>query len=200
MRRRRPGWIGWLLAIVLAASAVAPASAQLPSSGAASGSAGGDLGGTYPDPTVTGVAGSPFGSGVATALHATAGATGSFALQSALASYCLITGCTYTGTVGVVNLNATGIINPAAAFTPTAGSGAASVSGNDQRFVVTTGTAQTSITANFGHTWTAAPVCTASSNSLAAIVDIASTSTTAISFGASVALSGATINVLCFGS
>ena len=133
MRRRRPGWIGWLLAIVLAASAVAPASAQLPSSGAASGSAGGDLGGTYPDPTVTGVAGSPFGSGVATALHATAGATGSFALQSALASYCLITGCTYTGTVGVVNLNATGIINPAAAFTPTAGSGAASVSGNLDR-------------------------------------------------------------------
>jgi len=92
-----------------------------------------------------------------------------------------------------------GIINPATSFTPTAGSGATSVAGNDQRFVITSGTAQTSVTANFGHMWTAAPVCTISSNSTASVVDITSTSTTAITLGASVALTGATINVLCFG-
>lgn len=101
---------------------------------------------------------------------------------------------------GTQQSNFSGVINPANSFTPTAGSGAASVVGNDQRFVVTAGTAQTSITANFGHTWTAAPVCTISSNSTASVVDIASTSTTAIVFGASVALTGSTINVLCFGS
>jgi hypothetical protein len=95
--------------------------------------------------------------------------------------------------------NFAGIINPANSFTPTAGSGAASVSGNDQSFVITVGTAQTSITANFGHTWTAAPICTISSNSTASVVDITTTTTTAITLGASVALTGSLINVLCFG-
>lgn len=101
-------------------------------------------------------------------------------------------------TTGQVNVS--GILNPATSFTPTAGSGAASVAGNDQRFVITAGTAQTSITANFGHTWTAAPVCSISSNSTASVVDIASTSTTAITLGASVALTGSKINILCFGA
>lgn len=92
----------------------------------------------------------------------------------------------------------TGLITPSTAKTPTAGSGAASVAGNDQKFVVTAGTAQTSITVNFGHTWVSAPVCTISSNSTASVTDISSVSTTSITFGASVALTGATINAVCF--
>lgn len=91
-----------------------------------------------------------------------------------------------------------GLIKPSIASTLTCGSGCSSVAGNPQKFVVTTGTAQTSVTANFGITWSAAPVCTISSNSTASVVDITSTSTTAITFGASVALTGALLNVLCF--
>lgn len=91
-----------------------------------------------------------------------------------------------------------GIVNPNNSFTPTCGSGCSSITGNDQKFAVTTGTAQTSITVNFGHTWTAAPVCTVTSNSTASVTDISSTSTTTITFGASVALTGGIINVLCF--
>jgi hypothetical protein len=103
------------------------------------------------------------------------------------------------GSLLLANLTASGIVNPNSSSTPTAGSGAASVAGNDQRFVVTAGTAQTSITVNFGHTWAAAPVCTLSSNSTASVVDIASIGTTAVTFGASVALTGALLYVLCFG-
>lgn len=91
-----------------------------------------------------------------------------------------------------------GYIVPNPAGTPTCGSGCAAVAGNDQKFVATTGTAQTSVTVNFGHTWAATPVCTIGTNSTASVVDIASTSTAAITFGASVALTGATINVVCF--
>ncbi len=91
-----------------------------------------------------------------------------------------------------------GVVQLTVADTPTAGSGASSVSGNDQKFVVTTGTAQTSITVNFGHTWAAAPVCAIGSSSTASVVDISSVSTTTITFGASVALTGATINAICF--
>lgn len=89
-------------------------------------------------------------------------------------------------------------INPSTASTPTAGSGAASVTGNDQKFVVTSGTAQTSVTVNFGHTWTATPVCTIGSGATASVIDISSVSTTAITFGASVALTATPIQVLCF--
>jgi hypothetical protein len=101
---------------------------------------------------------------------------------------------------GTQQANFAGIISPQNSFTPTAGSGAASVAGNDQAFVVTAGTAQTSIAVNFGHTWAAAPVCTISTNSTASVVDIASTSTTVITFGASVALTGSLINVVCMGT
>lgn len=110
----------------------------------------------------------------------------------------LATAVTFKG--GNQQSNFGGIISPQNSFTPTAGSGAASVAGNDQTFVVTAGTAQTSITANFGHTWTAAPVCAISTNSTASVVDVSSVTTTAITFGASVALTGALINVLCFGT
>lgn len=98
------------------------------------------------------------------------------------------------------NVSVAGLIQPISPATMTCGSGCASVAGNPQKFVVTAGTAQTSITANFGITWPGGivPTCTISSNSTASVVDISSTSTTAITFGASVALTGSTINVLCF--
>lgn len=91
-----------------------------------------------------------------------------------------------------------GLIRPSIAATLTCGSGCSSVTGNPQKFVVTTGTAQTSVVVNFGITWPATPVCTVSSNSTASVVDIAARSTTAITFGASVALTGAELYVLCF--
>jgi hypothetical protein len=91
-----------------------------------------------------------------------------------------------------------GLIAPNVAATLTCGSGCSSVAGNPQKMAVTTGVAQTSVTVNFGITWSAAPICTISSNSTASVVDITSTSTTAITFGASVALTGAIINALCF--
>lgn len=90
------------------------------------------------------------------------------------------------------------LIAPTSGATLTCGSGCSSVTGNPQKMTVTTGTAQTSIAVNFGITWSAAPVCTVSSNSTASVVDIASISTTVITFGASVALTGANLNVLCF--
>lgn len=80
---------------------------------------------------------------------------------------------------------------------PTAGTGAASVAGNDVAFNVTVGSAVTSATVNFGHTWASIPKCIVSSNSVASIVDVASVSTTAITFGASVALTGAVLTVHC---
>lgn len=95
----------------------------------------------------------------------------------------------------IVTLN--GVVSFHNTFTPTCGSGCASIAGNDQVFVTTTGTAQTSITVNFGHTWTATPTCVVTSNSTASVTDIASTSTTAITFGASVALTGGVLNVHC---
>lgn len=85
--------------------------------------------------------------------------------------------------------------------TPTCGSGCTSVAGNDNAFVVTTGTAQTAITVNFGGSgataWTANPVCNVSSNSTASVTDISTVSTSAITFGASVVLSGALLYVNC---
>lgn len=129
---------------------------------------------------------------------------GDMVLQTTLSSAAsgtqntLATAVTFKG--GNQQANFAGIISPQNGFTPTAGSGAASVAGNDQDFVVTTGTAQTSVAVNFGHTWGAAPVCVVTSNSTASVVDIASTTTTVITFGASVALTGSLINVHCFGT
>lgn len=80
---------------------------------------------------------------------------------------------------------------------PTCGAGCASVTGTDGKFVATTGTAQTSVVVNFGANWGFTPVCVVSSNSLAAVVDIAARSATSITFGASVALTGAELYVNC---
>lgn len=100
---------------------------------------------------------------------------------------------TYSGTS-----NFTGLIVPNTSFTPTCGTGCASITGNDQKFVVTTGAVQTSITVNFGHTWTATPVCSLASNTTASVIDIASVSTGAITFGASVGLTGNLIYANCY--
>lgn len=90
-----------------------------------------------------------------------------------------------------------GLIAPSMTSTLTCGSGCTSVTGNPQKVSAVTGTAQTSITVNFGITWPAAPICVPVGDSLAATLD-ATTTTTAVTFGASVALTGATIRALCF--
>lgn len=92
----------------------------------------------------------------------------------------------------------TGLILPASTSTPTCGTGCASISGNDQKFTVTTGTAQTSVTVTFGHTWTSSPVCSIGTNTTASVIDIASVSTGAITFGASLAITGSLIYVNCY--
>jgi hypothetical protein len=84
-----------------------------------------------------------------------------------------------------------------AGATPTCGTGCSSIAGNDNAFVVTTGAAQTSIAVNFGSTWAAAPVCNVSSNSTASVTDVSAVSGTAVTFGASVALTGALLYVNC---
>lgn len=91
-----------------------------------------------------------------------------------------------------------GLINPNSAATLTCGTGCASVTGNPQKFTVTTGTAQTSVIVNFGITWPSIPVCALGSGATASVVDIASKSTTAITLGASVALTATPIDVICF--
>lgn len=129
------------------------------------------------------------------------GTGGSIILQTAAAS---TTGSTQNALAAALTIDSTklatfaGIILPATSATPTCGSGCASITGNDQKFVATTGTAQTSVTINFGHTWAATPVCAIGSGSTASVVDISSISTTAVVFGASVALTATPIYVLCF--
>lgn len=137
--------------------------------------------------------GSTLASGVtASSLTSAAGGTfGSNAFNST--AYAPLANPTFTGVVtisGQLVLNAT--------TSPTCGSGCASISGNDQAFMVTTGAAQTSVVINFGHTWTSTPRCALGSGSTAAVVDIASKSTTQITLGASLGLTGTNIDVICF--
>lgn len=83
------------------------------------------------------------------------------------------------------------------AYTLTCGTGCASVVGNPQRFKVTTGSAVTSVSVNFGFTWPYTPVCVIGAGSTASVTDVASVSTIAITFGASVALTSTAIQVIC---
>lgn len=80
---------------------------------------------------------------------------------------------------------------------PACGTGCASVTGNDNAFVVTAGSAVTSVAVSFGASWGASPVCNVSSNSTASTTDISAVSASAVTFGASVALTGALLYVNC---
>lgn len=107
-----------------------------------------------------------------------------------------ITTCLGDGTAGG-NLTVGGYLQLSAPTSPSCGTGCASVTGNDQKFVVTPGTAQTSVIVNFGHTFGAIPVCTLASSQNASVIDIASISATSITFGASIAVTGGSIYVIC---
>lgn len=85
--------------------------------------------------------------------------------------------------------------------TPTCGTGCSSVAGKDSQFVVTTGSAVTSVAVNFGTAYTAAPVCTVSSNSTLSFAAIASApTTTGLTFGLSASLTGGLLYVICHGN
>lgn len=79
------------------------------------------------------------------------------------------------------------------------GTGCASVTGSGSRFTITGGTGISSIVVNFGTTWGTTPVCTVSDNSTTSASDVSALSTTSITVGLSVALTGATVYVLCSG-
>jgi hypothetical protein len=84
---------------------------------------------------------------------------------------------------------------------PTAGTGTASVAsnGNDNAFVLTSGTSVTSSAVTFGGTWAVVPKCTATPNSASAFPYISAVSTTALTIGWSASVSGAAVTVHCSG-
>lgn len=82
------------------------------------------------------------------------------------------------------------------------GVGTPTVAGTDYAILVTTATGQTSISVNFGHTWSTAPICVASSSSTPPALGLRmTTSTTAFTIGDSTNSMGNSvpIYVLCRG-
>ncbi len=77
------------------------------------------------------------------------------------------------------------------------GTGSGSVVGDDNQGVITTATAATSCTLTFRQSWTNAPVCTVTDNSLVGFADVSSVSTTAVTFGISSALTGGSLYYSC---
>jgi hypothetical protein len=83
---------------------------------------------------------------------------------------------------------------------PTAGTGTASVSGNDSLFVATAGSSVTSSTVNFstgGVAWASTPACLVSGNVTTAFPAVTSVSTGAVTIGWSASVSGAQATVRC---
>lgn len=80
---------------------------------------------------------------------------------------------------------------------PTCGTGCSSVTGTDNGFVVTTGSAVTSFAVNFNKTWGAAPICTATGDASTAFVYISAVSTTAITLNSSAAFTSDKVYVRC---
>lgn len=82
---------------------------------------------------------------------------------------------------------------------PTCGTGCASLSGasTDQRMTITTGTAVSAITVNFGKTWINTPVCTVTDNSVVAIGSISAISTSAVTITTASALTAAPVYLIC---
>lgn len=83
--------------------------------------------------------------------------------------------------------------------TPTCGTGCASVTAGstDSRGSFTTTTSITTATLNFGTTWGAAPVCTVSDNSTAAVTDINTISTSALTLNFASSLSTVKVYYIC---
>jgi hypothetical protein len=81
--------------------------------------------------------------------------------------------------------------------TPTCGTGCASVTGNDNAMVVTTGTAVTSMAVNFNATWGAAPVCNVTADSTTGFPSISAVSTTVLTLASSAAFTADKMYVNC---
>lgn len=82
---------------------------------------------------------------------------------------------------------------------PTCGAGCASISATstDQRMVVTTGTAATSVVVNFGKTWINAPVCVSETASATNLSGITAISASSVTIGVATALTTAPIYIVC---
>jgi hypothetical protein len=114
--------------------------------------------------------------------------SGSNQIQIGFGGTAAIFGGTLTGGAAFISTGAA----------PTCGTGCASVTGSSTKFAVTAGTAVTSITVNFAASYYAsAPVCAIGSGSTASVVDVASVTASAITLGASVALTGGVTQVIC---
>lgn len=82
---------------------------------------------------------------------------------------------------------------------PTCGTGCSSIAAgsSDERMTITTGSAVTAITVNFGKTWGETPVCVVSDNSTVALGSISAISTTAVTVTTAAALTTAPVYLLC---
>ena len=108
------------------------------------------------------------------------------------------TGLNVVGTNVLSSLTTFGAALASTGAAPTCGTGCASVAGSSTKFAVTSGTSVTSVTVNFAASYYAsAPVCTIGSGSTASVVDITTITSSAITLGASVALTTSVINVIC---
>lgn len=82
---------------------------------------------------------------------------------------------------------------------PTCGAGCSSISATstDQRMTITTGSAVTAVTVNFGKTWVAAPVCVSESNSATNLSAITAVSVSAVTITVAVALTSQPLYLIC---
>lgn len=76
------------------------------------------------------------------------------------------------------------------AASSTCGTGCTNIVGDDDGGTVTTGTAVSSVTVNFGAAWRQTPVCTVTDSSTSVSADISAISTTAFTVGLSIGLTG----------
>lgn len=79
----------------------------------------------------------------------------------------------------------------------TCGTGTGTVVGDDQSGTITTATAATACTMTFSKAYRSTPTCTVTDNSLIGFADVASISTSAVTFGISSALTGGNLFYNC---
>lgn len=77
------------------------------------------------------------------------------------------------------------------------GTGTGTVVGDDQAGTITTATAATACTVTFAKAYASTPTCTVTDNSLVGFADVASISTSAVTFGISSALTGGLLYYNC---